>query len=226
MRAGLFEGPRPAEVALFVEARHQLDDDRHLLAAVGGAHERRHHRRVGPGPVERLLDREHVRVVGGLFHEGEDGLEPLVRVVHEEVARVEHVEDAVGLARSPSTGTGLIPGSRRAVEPRQFHDAPERMQIEESGHAVQVLVIEAGEAREQRRQDAARAAVDFEAHDVALPAAPQLHLEGFDIRLPAFIVQLQLGVARKAEGRRLEDDLPGEQRVEALANHVVEQRRR
>ena len=74
----------------------------------------------------------------------------------------------------------------------------------------------------QRRQDAARAAVDLEAHDVALPAAPQLLLEGLDIRLPAFVVQLQLGVAREAERRGFEDHLPGEQRVEPGADHVVE----
>ncbi len=117
---------------------------------------------------------------------------------------------------------GLHPRVAQGLEPRQFHDAPERVQIEEPGHAVEVLVIEAGEAGEQRRQDAARAAVDLEAHDVALPAAPQLLLEGFDVRLPAFVVQLQLGVAREAERGRLEDDLPGEQRVEAGANHVVE----
>jgi hypothetical protein len=37
VRAGRFQRARPLDVALFVEPRGQLDDDRDLLAALGRA---------------------------------------------------------------------------------------------------------------------------------------------------------------------------------------------
>src|SRR3712207_8413341 len=44
-----------------VEARLELHEADRLLATLGGADERGHERGVVAGPVDRLLDREHVR---------------------------------------------------------------------------------------------------------------------------------------------------------------------
>ena len=99
VRARLLEHARPVDVRLLVEARLELDDRRHLLAALGRADERLDDGRVAAGAVERLLDREHVGIVGGARDELDDAVERLVRVVEEHVLLAQHGEDVVGLAQ-------------------------------------------------------------------------------------------------------------------------------
>ncbi len=61
--ARLFEQLRPFDVRLLVEARLELDERDHLLVLLGGVDERPHELAVGAGgAVQRLLDREDVRV--------------------------------------------------------------------------------------------------------------------------------------------------------------------
>ena len=67
--AGVLELACPADVGLLVEARLDLDDHEHLLACLGGVDQGVDDRGVAGGAVERLLDREHVRVGGGLLDE-------------------------------------------------------------------------------------------------------------------------------------------------------------
>ena len=86
VHARLLERARPLDVGRLVEARLELDDRGHLLAVLGGADQRAHDRRVGAGAVERLLDREHVRIVGRLGDELDDVLERLVGMVQQDVA--------------------------------------------------------------------------------------------------------------------------------------------
>ena len=74
LRARLLEPLRPVDIRLLVEARHQLDDHRHFLAATSGIDQRFHQHRVDAGAVDSLLDRDHVGVVGGLADELDDRL--------------------------------------------------------------------------------------------------------------------------------------------------------
>src|SRR5438093_622607 len=62
MRAGALELARPDDVGLLVEAGLDLDQDDDLLASFGRTHQRLDERRVAGCPVERLLDRQDVRV--------------------------------------------------------------------------------------------------------------------------------------------------------------------
>ena len=73
VRAGLFEGACPTDVALLVEARRELDDHGDLLVAFGRPLQTSDQRGAHAGPVERLLDGEDVRVVGGLRQQSDDG---------------------------------------------------------------------------------------------------------------------------------------------------------
>ena len=95
----LLQAARPADVRLLVEAGHQLHEDRDLLALLGGAHQRLHHRRVAARAVERLLDGQHVGVVGGPGEEGHHRLERLVGVVEEDVALLQELEEPLHLGR-------------------------------------------------------------------------------------------------------------------------------
>ena len=88
--AGLLELAGPADVGLLVEAGLDLDDHQHLLAGLGGVDEGVDDRGVARGAVERLLDRQHVRVGGGLLDEPlHRGGERVVGVVQQYVVRAE-----------------------------------------------------------------------------------------------------------------------------------------
>ena len=85
LHAGPLQVARPADVALLVEARLELDQGRHRLAGLGRLDQCRHDRAAVAGAVERLLDRDHVRVARRLLHELNHHLEALVGVVDDEV---------------------------------------------------------------------------------------------------------------------------------------------
>ena len=67
----------PVDVGLLVEARLQLDDHHHLLAAPRRLDQRLHQRRFAAGAVDGLLDRQHVGVVHRLAQELHHRLERL-----------------------------------------------------------------------------------------------------------------------------------------------------
>ena len=94
VRPGTLELARPDDVRLFVEACLDLDQDDDLLAALGGPDQRLDDGGVAGRPVEGLLDRQDVRVVGGLGDEPLDRRgEGLVRVMDQDVAGADRGED-------------------------------------------------------------------------------------------------------------------------------------
>ena len=122
VRADALQVARPMDVVLFVEARFELDQHRDLLAVLGSFDQRVDDRRVAArGAVQRLLDREHVRIDGRLTHELHDRIERLVRVVQEHVAFADHRED-IGRAdqrlgiEGVNGGRNAMPGSSRFDE--------------------------------------------------------------------------------------------------------------
>ena len=69
VHARLLKGSRPADVGLLVEARLDLHHCDYLFAGLGGGDEGPNDRRVTGCAVQRLLDRQHVGVGGGLLDE-------------------------------------------------------------------------------------------------------------------------------------------------------------
>ena len=106
-RPGALHDARRADVALLVEARLELDQHGYRLARLGGRNQRLDHGRVLGGPVQRLFDRHHLRIGGGLSDEPRDHVEAFVRVVHDDVLGADRreavaveVADALGKARA------------------------------------------------------------------------------------------------------------------------------
>ena len=64
--AGALERARPHQILLLVEAGLQFDHRGHRFAGLGGGDQRIDHRGLLAGAVERLLDRDDVRVLGRL----------------------------------------------------------------------------------------------------------------------------------------------------------------
>ena len=69
LHAGAFEIARPADVGLLVEARLEFDHRGDRFAGFGGLRERLHDRRIRRGAVERLFDRDDVRIARRLMQE-------------------------------------------------------------------------------------------------------------------------------------------------------------
>ncbi len=77
--------PRQIDVRFFVEPGLQLDDRSHLLAVLSRPPQRSNNGRVLSDPIERLLDREHVGIIGGRVEEVHNHCKRVVRVVQEHV---------------------------------------------------------------------------------------------------------------------------------------------
>ncbi len=120
VRAHFFERARPADVRLLVEARLQLHEDGDLLAVLDGRPQRVRDGRGRAHAVERHLDGEHLGIDGGLAHEARDGVERVVRVVHEDVPRADRAPD---IGRALEGGDG-VRRQRPVLEPR--HVRPPR----------------------------------------------------------------------------------------------------
>ena len=127
------------DVVRLVEAGRQLDDDGDLLALGGGGHQCLEDRRVGRGAVQRLLDREHLRVVRGLLDEADDGrVERLVGVVHQQVALAQRLPQPPGVVLE--AGEARRHGGREARE-RQLLDV-ERGELHQVGGVDEVIDLD------------------------------------------------------------------------------------
>jgi hypothetical protein len=73
-------------IGLFIEARAQLDDDRHVLAGLRGVRQCAHDGRVAAGAIQSLLDGQHLWVGGRLLDEIHDRSEALERLVQQHIA--------------------------------------------------------------------------------------------------------------------------------------------
>src|SRR5262249_39605631 len=63
----------------------------------------------------------------------------------------------------------------------------------------------------------------LQAADVAVTALAQLALDALQLRAAALVVEFELGVAREANHRRLENGLTGEEERELRPDDVLEQ---
>ena len=146
VRPGALELARPDDVGLLVEAGLDLDQDDDLLAALGGADQRLDDGRVARRPIEGLLDRQDVGVVGGLGDEplGRRG-ERLIRVVDQDVAGADRGEDIgrlVLVGRDEARRGDRRPGHGLEVRPVEVGDGEQPGQVEHPADLVAVVLAE------------------------------------------------------------------------------------
>jgi hypothetical protein len=98
LRADRFEALGEVDVRFLVEAGLQLDDHRDFLATPCGVLERIDDDRTDPGAIKRHADRDHLGIDGRLAQELDDRLEALERVVQQNVALLQRLEN-VGTRR-------------------------------------------------------------------------------------------------------------------------------
>ncbi len=224
VHARALERARPADVAGLVEARLELDQHDRLLALLGRAHERRHHRRVARGAVDRVLDGEHVRVVDGLLDEALDrGREAVVRVVDEDVALADRAEDVgrlVALAAQPRARHAL-PLRIAQVGPVDAGELDEVGEVEHPVDGVDVGVVGVQVPEQLMAHGGRHRGRQLDAHDLAEAPSPQLVLDRRE-QVVGGLLDLEVGVARDAERGVLLDLHAREERVEVLGDEILE----
>ncbi len=92
LRPGALQPLGPIDVRFLVEARKQLDDHGHFLAAPRGVEQRFHQDRVHAGAINSLLHRDDIGVLRGAADELDDGLERLVGMMQQNVPRTDRRE--------------------------------------------------------------------------------------------------------------------------------------
>ena len=213
VHAGLFQCAGPLDVGLLVEARLDLDQRDDLLARLGGVDQRVDDRRVTRCAVQRLLDRQHVRIGRGLFDEALHRRgERVVRVVHQDVAVAQRGEDALG--RLPFAERRRGGGDERRVlelGPVDAVDLPQRRQVEQSGHLDDVAGVDVEFAQQQLEHVLGHVVGDLQPHRRTEPAARQFAFQRLQQILVAVLFDLEVGVAGDAERVVLDDLQAGEQ---------------
>ena len=106
LHAGAFEVARPADVGFFVKPRLEFDQRGDRLAGFGRFGKRAHDRAVGRGAVERLLDRDDIRIARRLGQELHHHVERFIRVMNDQVLLTDRrkaiagvIADTLGKAR-------------------------------------------------------------------------------------------------------------------------------
>ena len=192
------EARRPVEVRLLVKARHELHHHGDFLAAAGRVDEDLHQLAVGAGAVDRLLDRDDLRVGGRRADEVDDRRERLVGVVQQHVLPGQHLEE-VGLVFKRRRQPGLEGWVLELGALHLVRDFAQAVQVHRPGDPVEVVGVQA-ELLQQEFGHAFRAAVgDLEPHRIAEVPVQQFALKCDAHVGDLLLVDEEVGVARDAE---------------------------
>jgi hypothetical protein len=112
--ANRFQATRQPDVGLLIEARPQLNHGCHRLAGFGGFDESLHDGRVMGRSIQRLLDRDDLRVLRRLTQKLHDHVEAFERVVHDEVLGADRRE-AVAMKIAYAFGRAWCIGREQQV---------------------------------------------------------------------------------------------------------------
>ncbi len=216
---------RKCDVRVLVEARLEFDEREHLLAGVRGVDERVDDRRVARRAVERLLDREHLRVGCCLREERlHRSGERVVRVVQQDVALADRREDVLRTARLDLCDLAVRRRHERAeleVRPVDAAELEQHGRVERGGQAVDLLRRHAHLVGEQLREERRGLVRDLQADRRPEAAAQQLLFNRVEQVLGVVFLDLDVLVARHAERARLLDDHAWEQRLQMRDDQVL-----
>ncbi len=231
MHTDVLEPLRPDDVVLLVEPSLQLDQHGHLLTPLGGVRQRPRDARVTPRSIQRKLDRDDVRVVrGGLDEPLDRRGEAVVRVVQEDVALLDHLEDAprAGQSRLGARMERRIPERghlqrRQAQQVRRVEQAPGLVDVIRRERLDWLLLLVGELAHEQLPDRRRHERVHFDPHDLREPPISHFLLDEAEqiLRLVA-VLDLKIGVAGDAERVPPQDLDAREQHLQVRADHLLQ----
>ena len=214
-----FELFRPVDVGLFVKTRLQFHHGRHFLAAAHCLTQQRHQFGVGAGAVDGLLDRQHVRIVHRLAQHVEHRLEALERLVGQNVALLQALENRIDAPQ----GLRIAGRKRREQEfllVDQIDQHAHAHQVDRAMHAVQRLLRQVELAAQQVGQFVRAVGGHLDTHGLAVVALLQTFAQGHTQVAHILFIHCQVGMARDAELRELFHFAVGEQLFQMRTDHA------
>src|SRR5262245_9027503 len=220
--AGLLQSLGPLDVRLFIEAGLEFDQHRDLFAVLGGFDQRFDYRRILAHAVERLFDRQHVRVARRLAQEFDHGRDRLVRVMEQDVLMAYDVEDVFPRAQRRRRGRReRLVFQLRQVELVERHQVGD---VQGAVNRVNVLLLHLQRMAQQLDHVRAHSGGDLQPHAEAEAAVAHLLLDRLEQVARLVLFDLDVGVARDAEGLAFDDAHSREERVDVRRHHLFEHR--
>ncbi len=226
MDAGLLQFAGPDDVVGLVEAGFDLHEREHLLARLGGIDEGLHDGTVAGSAVERLFDRQHVRVARRLLQEGlHAGRERFVRMMHEHVRLADRREDirllrgVPGLERDRRRGHVRRVAQFGAVDPRKVEQSA---QVQRSRQPVHLLLGDVEFLDEKVEREIVHVVGDLQPDRRSEPASHQLGFEHLDEVLGLVLLDDHVLVAGEPERVMVQDLHPREQVAQVVRDQVLE----
>src|SRR5262247_581695 len=218
--AGLLQSLRPLDVRLFIEAGLEFDQHRDLFAVLGGFDQRFDYRRILAHAVERLFDRQHVRVARGLTQEFDHRRERLVGVMEQNVLVAYGVEDVFsGTQRRRRCRRERLVLQLRQVELVERHQVGD---VQGAVNRVDVLLLHLQRMAQQLDHVRAHPGGDLQPNAEAEAAVAHLLLDRLEQVAGLVLFDLDVGVASDAEGLAFDDAHSREERVDVRRHHLFE----
>ncbi len=213
--ARAFERRGPEQILLLVEARLQFDHCGDRLARFGSGDQRVDDRGLFARAVQRLLDRDDVGVGGGLFEEGEHHVERLVRVMDDDVLRLDRGEAIAAIFADP-LGEARREGREFEIGAILVDDRVEIADAEERAALGDEAIRPAQLVAQHRAEPLGHPAFELEPDDAAAPTPLDRVGKVADEILGLFL-DLEIAVTQHAELRAADHAVAREdQRGEAL----------
>src|SRR5580698_5292691 len=218
LHAGFLQITRPANIRRLVKSSFQFDDDGHFFFG-RGIDQRADDRRIFAGAVERLLDGKYVWIFRGAFDEAHDGAVRIVRVVEQHVTLAHEFENR---------GWAGLQSQFARHERAEFQIGARHrvVEIKDARKVWRTVDAKRLPGREAEIYDQAiddfliGAGFDFQAHGFALAAAMQLRVHRIHDAARLFLFEVQVAVARHAEGCGRKHFVAVVEAVGAGLNHV------
>ena len=221
--SGLLELLRPLDVVRFVEAGFELDEGGDLLLVARGLDEGAHDRRVAARAVEILLDGDHLGIARRLLDEVDHRGERVIGVVEQHVLLANHLEYPGDVVK----GGNVDRDERRVLEvrPVDVRQALKPQQVDRPVQLVHVFLRKAQVLAEFAEDRLIDALLDFKADRGAAPQVAQLFLDLLQEVLGLLLVDVQVAVARDAEGMGPDELVAGEELSRAELDDVAQEDR-
>ena len=209
------------EIAGLVKAGLQLDEHGDVLSGLGGADKGGDDAAVLRGAVKDLLDGDDIGIFRSLLDEREDGIKALIRMLHQDIATLDGVEDAL---------TGLDGGAGLAfpwhhfqlLKASQARNGVVTAKIELAIHFVDLRAFGAAKLADDLHQVSWGTGLDFDADGSATLAFLQdgFHFAG-EVK-GTFVIEGDVGVSAHAEAGGGGDLFGGEEIADEEAHDVFD----
>ena len=208
---------------LLASSKRALEFDQHrdLLALVGGMQQRPHDGRIGAGAIQGHLDRQDLRVQRRLFDQVDDALKTLVGMVQQHVLLTHHLED-VGAGGQRLGQHGL---KRTVAQAGKGVAGKKRLEVQEIDRTLQPVQVNLREPEgfQQKTLGFRRGVrLHLEPHGVAAVEAAQFFLDRVKKIFGFLLIDVEVGVARHAEGVRLTHLQPDEEPAQVVLDEVLQ----